>query len=99
MRFLVLAEPVSAPPPELLPSIVAAEQEWRARYADRLESYAWFANGGGTGIIDVDDAETLFGAVAEHPFCPFTKVDVRPLADADEAGRALEAAAAAWAGA
>jgi hypothetical protein len=89
MRFLVLAEPAAPPPPELLPAIVAAEQEWRARYADRLESYAWFATGGGTGVIDVDDAETLFRAVNEHPFCPFTKVDVRPLADADESGRAL----------
>jgi len=91
MRFLVLAEPAVAPPPELLPSLLAAEKEWRNRYADRLDSYAWFAAGGGTGIIDVDDAETLFQAVNEHPFSPYTKTEVRPLADADGAARRLEA--------
>ena len=90
MRFLVIAEPDVAPAPELLPSLVAAEREWRDRYADRLDAYAWFAaGGGGTGIIDVDDAETLFQAINEHPMCPFTKVEVRPLADADDAGRRL----------
>lgn len=80
MRFLVIPEPNTlTPPPELLPSLLAAEKEWRNRYADRLDGYAWFASGGGTGIIDVDDGETLFQAVSEHPFCPFTKIDVRPL--------------------
>jgi muconolactone delta-isomerase len=72
--------------------LLAAEKEWRDRYADRLDSYAWFAaGGGGTGIIDVDDAETLFQAVNEHPFCPYTKTEVRPLADPDGAARRLEA--------
>jgi hypothetical protein len=36
-------------------------------------------------------AETLFQAVNEHPFCPYTKTEVRPLADADGAARRLEA--------
>jgi muconolactone delta-isomerase len=92
MRFLVLAEPAAPAPFDLIPSLIAAEQQWRERYADRLEAYAWFATGGGTGIIDVDDAETLFQAIAEHPFCPYTKTEVRPLADADDAGRRFEAA-------
>jgi muconolactone delta-isomerase len=92
MRFLVIAEPNVAAPPDLLPSLVAAEKEWRDRYADRLEAYAWFAaGGGGTGIIDVDDAETLFQAINEHPFCPYTRTEVRPLADAAGAARRLEA--------
>ena len=91
MRFLVIAEPDVVPAPELLPSLLAAEKEWRDRYADRLDAYAWFAaGGGGTGIIDVDDAETLFQAINEHPFCPYTKTAVRPLADADGAARRLE---------
>jgi hypothetical protein len=92
MRFLVIAEPVVYPPPELLPSLLAAEKEWRDRYADRLDTYAWFAaGGGGTGIIDVDDAETLFQAINEHPFCPYTKTEARPLADADGGARRLGA--------
>jgi muconolactone delta-isomerase len=91
MRFLVIADPAAEPAPENLPSLVAAEKEWRNRYADRLDAYAWFANGGGTGIIEVDDAETLFQAINEHPFCPYTKVDVRPLVDAEAAARLMEA--------
>jgi hypothetical protein len=39
----------------------------------------------------VDDAETLFQAVNEHPFCPYTKTEARPLADANGAARRLEA--------
>jgi muconolactone delta-isomerase len=85
------SSPIRQPAPENLPSLVAAEKEWRNRYADRLDAYAWFANGGGTGIIDVDDAETLFQAINEHPFCPYTKVDVRPLVDAEAAARLMEA--------
>ena len=91
MRFLVLTEMTAAPPPDVGLQLLAAEQEWRARYADRLETYAWFATGGGAGIIDVDDAETLFAAVNEHPFCPYTNVEVRPLADATDAARQLGA--------
>jgi hypothetical protein len=92
MRFLVIAEPVVAPAPELIPSLLAAEKDWRDRYADRLDAYAWFAaGGGGTGIIDVDDAETLFQAINEHLFCPYTKTEARPLADADGGARRLEA--------
>ena len=99
MRFLVIADPATAPAPEDLPSLVAAEKEWRNRYADRLDAYAWFANGGGTGIIDVDDAESLFQAINEHPFCPYTRVGVRPLVDADSAASRIETVLAAAVGA
>ena len=92
MRFLVIAEPHTVAPRELVQSLLVAEKEWRDRYADRLDAYAWFAaGGGGTGIIDVDDAETLFQAINEHPFCPYTKTEARPLADADGGARRLEA--------
>jgi hypothetical protein len=95
MRFLVLAEPGMSPNPEELPSLFAAEKQWRSRYADRLDAYAWFAAGGGCGIIDVDREETLSQAICEHPFYPFTKTEVRPLVDADVAAGQLEAALAA----
>ena len=91
LRALV-PEPV---PEELLPSLFAAEKQWRDRYADRLDSYAWFAAGGGTGIIDVDDAETLAEAIHSHPFSPYSRTEVRPVADADVIARRLEAAGAA----
>jgi hypothetical protein len=96
MRFLVIAEPGTNPvPEELLPSLFAAEKEWRDHYADRLDSYAWFAAGGGTGIIDVDDAETLAEAVHNHPFSRYSSTEVRPLADADVIASRIEAGFAA----
>ena len=59
MRFLVTATPKFDVPPELLPSLLDAEPEWRERYRDRLDAYAWFPGGGGFGIVDVDSEETL----------------------------------------
>jgi hypothetical protein len=96
MRFLVLADPGTTQiPDDLLPSLFAAEKEWRDRYADRLDFYAWFAAGGGTGIIDVDDAETLTEAIYTHPFSPYSTTEVRALVDADVAASRLQALLAA----
>jgi hypothetical protein len=86
MRFLVIAEPNgNIVPPELLPALLAEEQEWRQRYRDRLDAYDWFAAGGGFGILDTDDEVVLCRAVAEHPFNPFTTTQVRPIVNADSA--------------
>jgi len=84
MRFLVLSDPGSGPiVPEQLPSLFAAEAAWRERYSDQLEVYGWFVAGGGFGIAGVDDDAMLCRMVAEHPFTPFSKLDVRPIVDAD----------------
>ena len=86
MRFLVVSLPSSAPvPTELLPGLLDAEREWRGRYDDRIDSYGWFAGGGGFGIVDAGDEATLSRMVTEHPFTPFGELQIRPIVDADVA--------------
>ena len=85
MRFLVTATPKFDVPSELLPSLLDAEPEWRERYRDRLDAYAWFPGGGGFGIADVDSEETLSAMVSEHPFSWCSDTQLRPIVDADVA--------------
>jgi hypothetical protein len=86
MRFLVISLPRSETvPPELLPGLLDAEREWRGRYSDRIDSYGWFAGGGGFGIVDAGDETTLSRMVTEHPFTPFGELQIRPIVDADVA--------------
>ena len=86
MRFLVVSLPSSAPvPTELLPGLLDAEREWRDRHSDRIESYGWFAGRGGFGIVDAADEVTLSRMVTEHPFTPFSELQIRPIVDADVA--------------
>ena len=63
MRFLVIAEPTARAERTELDALIDAEQEWRARFAEQLDVYGWFAAGGGFGIIDVDDEASVGQAV------------------------------------
>jgi hypothetical protein len=82
MRFLVIATPTAgAVPPEALPSLLDAEEAWLERFRPRLDVYGWFPGGGGFGVVRADDEETLNRAVAEHPFTPFSRLQVRPVVD------------------
>jgi hypothetical protein len=87
MRFLVLTSSTTPPPPELIPDLIAAERGWRDRHRDRIESYGWFVGDrGGFGVVAGDDELVLAQMVAEHPFTPFTRTELRLIADADPVG-------------
>jgi hypothetical protein len=43
------------------------------------------------GSWDEARRHPLFQAINEHPFCPYTRTEVRPLADPAGAARRLEA--------
>ena len=68
MRFLVISTPKYQVPLEQLPGLLAAEREWYDRNREYLETYGWFPEGGGFGVADVPDVETLSRINNEHPF-------------------------------
>jgi Domain of unknown function (DUF3303) len=85
MRFAIIYRPENAPPPEQIPEIVQTMAEWMQRYGDRLEGTEFFVGGGGFGIIDTDNAETVQRLIAENPFTPFSEIEIRPLIDPQKA--------------
>jgi hypothetical protein len=90
MRFLVVGLPRSPVPPEQLSDVVAAEPQWYERHRDKIEVYGWFAGGGGFAIVNVEDDVTLNELVVQHPFLPFSEVQVRAFVDHDTGLRQLE---------
>ena len=59
---------------------------WRARHRDSMESFEFFAGGGGGfGVVNVADEATLNQIMVEHPLLPFSEVEVHPLVDGDTA--------------
>jgi hypothetical protein len=85
MRFLVISTPRQPLAPDQLPPLLEAERAWRERYAGRLHAYGWFAEGGGYGVADVDDLETIHRMACEHPLAPFSETTIRPVLGADVA--------------
>ena len=76
MKYLVVARPRDPIPPEQVVMLTEAAKQWYDRYADRLESFGNFAAGGGYGIVTADDEESLWRAIWEMPFIPFSEVTV-----------------------
>ena len=91
MRFLVISTPTHQVPLEDLPGVLAAEREWRERHREHLVVYGWFAEGGGFGVVDVPDLETLSRINREHPFAYFSDTPIKPVIDADVASDQLRA--------
>jgi hypothetical protein len=47
MRVFVLVEPKLFVPPTCFPACLESFADWRERYKDRMESFEFFAGGGG----------------------------------------------------
>ena len=90
MRFLIIAFPKFSPPLDQLPALVEAEKGWHERHRDRLEVHGWFVGGGGFVIANVEDDVTLNQVVMEHPFTPFSDVQVRAFVDHETGSRQLQ---------
>ena len=68
MRAMVITRPQSPPPLDLLPALFDGFAEWRERYRDRMESFEFFAGGGGGfGVVNVADEATLNQMMVENP--------------------------------
>jgi muconolactone delta-isomerase len=93
MRFLVTTASKFPAPPEQVPGILAAERQWRDRYAEQLQEYGSFIGpAGGYGIVEVDDAGKLSEMVASHPLSPYCETEVRLITDFDTVARNVAAA-------
>lgn len=95
MKIAVIYRPRNAPPPELVPGLLEGTRQWLDSHAARFEQVYFFTNGGGFGVIDADDSTELMRLSAEHPFTPFSDVEIRPVLEADEALGTLQQAFAA----
>src|SRR5215208_3487301 len=86
MRVFVLVEPKFFVSPDMFPSLLEGFADWRERYRDRMESFEFFAGGGGGfGVVNVADEATLNQMMVEYPLLPFSEVEVHPLVDGDTA--------------
>jgi hypothetical protein len=86
MRVMVLVEPKFPVPPELLPAVLEGFGAWREQYRQSMETFEFFVGGGGGfGIINVPDEETLNRMMVANPLTPFSEISVRPILDGDVA--------------
>ncbi len=86
MRVFILVEPKFFVPPDMFPDLLEGFADWRERYKDRMESFEFFAGGGGGfGVLNVADEATLNQIMVEYPFTPFSELTSRPILDGDTA--------------
>jgi hypothetical protein len=72
---------------------------WRARYRAVMESFEFFAGGGGGfGIANISDEATLNQMMIEYPLALFSEQEIRPVIDGDKALAQWQAAMKAMAG-
>jgi hypothetical protein len=99
MRVLIVAEPRFQIPPEQLGQIIDGALQWYERYRDRFVEFGTFPGGGGFGVLEVADEETLNQMVLEMPFSPFSKLTIHPYVRGDAGFRQFQEAFAAMSGA
>lgn len=86
MRVLMISRPKHPVPPQLLMPLMDAFAGWRARYRPVMQTFDFFASGGGgCGILEVPDEDTLGQLVMEYPWGPFSEVELHVLLDGDRA--------------
>ena len=96
MRVLVLDRGSKFPvPPEQLAPMLDAFAEWRERHRAKMESFEFFVEGGGFGVVDVADEKELNQMMLEFPFAFVDEIEVRPVVDGDVALGQLRGAVAA----
>jgi hypothetical protein len=98
MRALVIGRPKFQVPPEQAPEMVQGALEWYERYQDSFQAFGTFFGGGGFGIVDVPDAETLNRMIVEMPFTPYCEITVEPFVEGDTGFRQFQEAMQAMTG-
>lgn len=81
MRVAVIYRPGTPPPQEALPELMQRMGAWLETYAGRMSTVEFFVGGGGFGVADMGDSAELHRMIAEHPFTPFSEVEIRPVVD------------------
>jgi hypothetical protein len=86
MRAFVLVEPKHFVPREMMPTLLDGFATWRDANRQHMESFEFFAGGGGGfGILNVPDEATLNRIMFQYPFFPFSEITVRPILEGDAA--------------
>ena len=71
MRAFVLVEPKFLTPPEIFPTLLEGFAAWRDTNREHMESFEFFAGGGGGfGIFNGPDEATLNRIMVQYPFFP-----------------------------
>src|SRR5215212_11093965 len=80
MRAFVMVEPKFFTLPEIFPTLLEGFVAWREANREHMESFEFFAGGGGGfGIFNGPDEATLNGIMVQYPFFPYSQITVRPL--------------------
>ena len=99
MRIVVITRPKFPVPPDQLPPLMQAFAAWRERYRPMMETFEFFAGGGGGfGVVNAPDEATLNQIMLEYPFTAFSDNEIRPVLDGDKALAQWQAALQALAG-
>jgi hypothetical protein len=86
MRIFVMSLPKFPTPPEQMPALIQGFVAWREKYRPVMESFDFFAGGGGGyGVVNVPDETTLNQLMLEYPLGPLSELDIRPVIDGDKA--------------
>ena len=81
MLTCVIYRARSAPPPEMLPMLVEGTKQWLDHYGEKFDTLWWFEQGGGIGIMDASEGTELMQMMAEHPFTPYSDVEIHACID------------------
>ena len=88
MKFLVITVMKWPAPPEILPALQQAMEQWVAetKKSGKMEAlYAIAGQSGGIGIANVDSLEELNDQIQLYPMTQFSEVQTFPLSDIDQA--------------
>jgi muconolactone delta-isomerase len=86
MRAFVLVEPKFFTPPEIFPTLLEGFAAWREANREHMESFEFFAGGGGGfGIFNGPDEATLNRMMFQYPFFAYSEITVRPILEGDTA--------------
>ena len=86
MRAFVLVEPKFFTPPEVFPTLLEGFDAWREAHREHMESFEFFAGGGGGfGIFNGPDEAALNRIMVQYPFFLYSEITVRPILDGDAA--------------
>jgi hypothetical protein len=88
MDFLVVVRPREGLPIDHISMMLGASREWYQRHQSSFRAFGTFAGGGGFGVVNVPDVETLYRMMAEMPFTSVSDVRIDPFIEG-EAGFAI----------
>lgn len=95
MKFLVVTKITSPMPPEMAIGLMDALTAWAKKYtANKKIEQIWHFAGllGGCGIANVNSLEELDAIQAEFPMGIFSKTEIYPLVDMQEAAQRVKQA-------